>query len=382
MGAYPILGGGGSGSGTPAGSTGQIQWNDNGAFGAESNLFWDQSNNYLGIGTSSPISHLEVTGFTLGGASGANNLLRVAGTFNATNTATARGVSVDVTSAGSSAQNQEALAIDLNAGYTGGSITSGLVANNFVAGTGTGSWTISSGNFGVRFNARGTTAGHNVGALGNAQSSSSLNLGILGRAVNAGNSPALNIGGAAKAASATVNVGFFAGLSDAPPSFSASAALIADNMAVASAIFLARDNGTTTFTIADGGAVTSTSSIKSSNATAGVGYDTGAGGTVTQGAGSGKATGVTLNKVCGQITLNNATLNAGAEVGFTFTNSAIAATDVVIVNVATGATADSYIVDVDAVAAGSCRIVLTNVSGSNLGEAVVLNFAVIKAVAA
>lgn len=380
MGAYPIFGGGGSGSGTPAGSTGELQWNDNGAFGAESNLFWDQSNNYLGIGTSIPTSHLEVTGFTLGGASGANNLLRVVGTLAAVNTATARGVAIDVTSAGSSAQNIEALALDLGAGYTGGSITSGLACSNFVAGTGTGSWTISSGNFGVRFSARGITAGHNVGALGNAQSSSSMNMGLLGRAVNSSNSPALNMGGAGKAASGTVNIGWFAGLSDATPSFSASCALVADNMAVAAAIFTARDNGTAVFTIADGGAVTATSSIKSTNATAGIGYDTGAGGTVTQN--TSKSTGVTLNKVCGQITLNNATLNAGAEVGFTLTNSAIAATDVVIVHPATGATADAYIVDVDAVAAGSCRIILTNVSGSNLGEAVVLNFAVIKAVAA
>jgi len=39
---------------TPAGSTGYIQFNDNGNLGADSNLFWDNTNKYLGIGTASP----------------------------------------------------------------------------------------------------------------------------------------------------------------------------------------------------------------------------------------------------------------------------------------------------------------------------------------
>jgi hypothetical protein len=120
--------------------------------------------------------------------------------------------------------------------------------------------------------------------------------------------------------------------------------------------------------------------ITSAGATAGIGYATGAGGTVTQA--TDKSTGVTLNKVTGQITTHNATLDAGAEVGFTVTNSAVAATDVVIVNIASGATADSYNVGIDAVASGSFRITLTNVSASNLGEAIVLNFAVLKGVTA
>ena len=111
-----------------------------------------------------------------------------------------------------------------------------------------------------------------------------------------------------------------------------------------------------------------------------VGYSTGTGGTVTQGSGSGKATGVTLNKRCGQITLNNASLAAAAEVSFTFTNSNIAATDVVYVCIASGATAGAYNVQVDAVAAGSCRISVGNMSSGSLSEAIVLNFIVIKAV--
>ena len=42
------------GGGTPAGSSGQLQFNNAGAFGADANLFWDDTNNRLGIGTASP----------------------------------------------------------------------------------------------------------------------------------------------------------------------------------------------------------------------------------------------------------------------------------------------------------------------------------------
>jgi hypothetical protein len=109
-----------------------------------------------------------------------------------------------------------------------------------------------------------------------------------------------------------------------------------------------------------------------------VGYSTGTGGAVTQI--TSKATGVTLNKRCGQITMNNASLNAAAEVSFTLTNSVIAATDVVMVCIGSGATAGAYNVQCDAVAAGSCRISIGNMSSGSLGEAIVLNFVVIKAV--
>lgn len=53
----------GSGGGTPAGSTGQIQFNDAGAFGADSNLHWDNTNKRLGVGTASPAAPLEVSGY-------------------------------------------------------------------------------------------------------------------------------------------------------------------------------------------------------------------------------------------------------------------------------------------------------------------------------
>ena len=110
-----------------------------------------------------------------------------------------------------------------------------------------------------------------------------------------------------------------------------------------------------------------------------VGYSTGTGGTVTQA--TDKSTGVTLNKRCGQITMNAASLAAAAEVSFTLTNSVIAATDVIMVSIASGATAGAYSVQCDATAAGSCRISVGNRNTGSLGEAIVLNFVVIKSVA-
>lgn len=99
------------------------------------------------------------------------------------------------------------------------------------------------------------------------------------------------------------------------------------------------------------------------------------GGTVTQA--TDKSTGVTLNKPSGQITTSDASLAGAAEVSFTVTNSEVAATDVVIVNVASGASTGTYIASVSAVAAGSFDITLSNV-GATAGEALVLNYVALK----
>lgn len=110
-----------------------------------------------------------------------------------------------------------------------------------------------------------------------------------------------------------------------------------------------------------------------------VGYATGAGGTVTQA--TNKATGVTLNKQSGAITMNGAALAAAAEVSFTVTNSTVAAADVVIVNHASAGTGGAYAVSAHALAAGSFRIMVGNMSAGSLSEAIVINFVVIKGAA-
>ena len=113
-------------------------------------------------------------------------------------------------------------------------------------------------------------------------------------------------------------------------------------------------------------------------ATTSIGYAAGAGGTVTQQ--TNKTTGVTLNKLCGQITMNGAALAAAAEVTFTVTNSTVAATDVVVVCVQSVGTAGAYFVTVGAVANGSFAITVGNASTGSLSQALVLNFAVLKGI--
>jgi hypothetical protein len=127
------------------------------------------------------------------------------------------------------------------------------------------------------------------------------------------------------------------------------------------------------------GNVAATTTILSSGPTSGIGYGTGAGGAVTQI--TNRTTPVTLNKVAGQITLVSATTTVSTFASFTVTNSAVAATDVVIVNFASGATADRYSLSVTAVAAGSFRIQIHNIVAVAVAEAPVINFAVIKGVA-
>lgn len=106
----------------------------------------------------------------------------------------------------------------------------------------------------------------------------------------------------------------------------------------------------------------------------------GTGGTVTQA--TSRTTGVTLNKLSGQITLFASTSLAGhASNEFTLTNSYIDATDVVHVCFASGLTGASYGLTVTAVSAGSCKITLSNFSNTATPtDTPVLNFVVIKGV--
>jgi len=110
-----------------------------------------------------------------------------------------------------------------------------------------------------------------------------------------------------------------------------------------------------------------------------LGYTAAAQGTVTQQ--TSKSTPVTLNKSAGQITMNNATLNATTSVNFTFNNSFISANDTVILTLAnSGATPGSYTAIVSALTTGAATITVRNISAGNLSEAIVLNFALIHCV--
>lgn len=111
--------------------------------------------------------------------------------------------------------------------------------------------------------------------------------------------------------------------------------------------------------------------------TAGLGYATGAGGAVTQA--TNKSTGVTLNAPTGRITMNGAALNANTTVSFTLTNSAIASTDLLVLNHVSAGTAGSYALNAQC-ASGTASINVRNITAGNLSEAIVIGFAVIKSV--
>lgn len=114
--------------------------------------------------------------------------------------------------------------------------------------------------------------------------------------------------------------------------------------------------------------------------TAHIGYETGAGGAVTQITDA--TTGVTLSKPCGQITTVALTTAAAAEERFTVTNTLVAATDCIVLST-TYDGAGTPVLAVQKVAAGAFDIVITNVHAANAFNAVmVINFALIKAVAA
>lgn len=109
----------------------------------------------------------------------------------------------------------------------------------------------------------------------------------------------------------------------------------------------------------------------------GLGYATGAGGTVTQG--TSRSTGVTLNKLCGTITMFSAAQSADAAVTFTLTNSFIASTDFILVQHISATNGGAW--DFSVVAgSGSCTITVRNTSGGSITEATPLRFTIIKAV--
>jgi hypothetical protein len=108
----------------------------------------------------------------------------------------------------------------------------------------------------------------------------------------------------------------------------------------------------------------------------GLGYGTGAGGSVTQL--TSRTTGVTLNKPTGAITMFTAAGSVTAAT-FTVTNSFVAATDTISVNQKSGTNLYNFIVT--AVAAGSFNITFYT-TGGTASDAPVINFNVIKGVTA
>jgi len=130
------------------------------------------------------------------------------------------------------------------------------------------------------------------------------------------------------------------------------------------------------YTVTHSAGVLTFSGAVLSSGTGGVGYATGAGGTVTQA--TSRTTGVTLNKTSGAITLFSVA-GSTTPATFTVTNSTVAATDTIILNQKSGT--NLYILLVTAVAAGSFNVTVYTTGGTT-AEAPVINFNVIKGVTA
>lgn len=91
-----------------------------------------------------------------------------------------------------------------------------------------------------------------------------------------------------------------------------------------------------------------------------------------------KSTGVTLNKLTGDITLNAASLAAGTVVSFVLTNSNIAASSLVNVAHNSAGTMAGYTIAATP-SAGSATIYVRNNTAGALAEAIVLRFAITQA---
>lgn len=233
-----------------------------------SEFFWNNTNKTLGLGTTSaPTSKLHIIAGTLT-QSTKNYGLHITATMPTSYTYRPIGLFLDITSAGtqstSAAYPQESFNVNLNAGYTGSISTRAIIATNAAAGT---AGTIVSsgtpaGNQGVAFGAVGNTTGNNFGASGFARLGN-ISIGVCGRAgylTNNDNKTGAKYVGVVgitrndTGAGSTSTGGYF-GLDISNPTF-ANAALICDNSDAAYDIFVARDNGSVKWSIADGGNTT------------------------------------------------------------------------------------------------------------------------------
>jgi hypothetical protein len=124
--------------------------------------------------------------------------------------------------------------------------------------------------------------------------------------------------------------------------------------------------------------IASNSTILANGNSSKIGYDTGAGGSVTQGSGA-KTNSVTINRPTGIIVTDNAALAANTSVTFNVSNTVISATDIVVVSHIAGGTLGSYNFAV-APAAGNANITIRNITAASLSEALTLRFIVIKSV--
>lgn len=129
--------------------------------------------------------------------------------------------------------------------------------------------------------------------------------------------------------------------------------------------------------------IAATGAIRSSSATASMGYATGAGAAVIQL--TNRTTGVTIDTPTGKITTDTTSLAAEGTAKFTVTCAAVAIGDTVVVSQQSGSNSGGTIVHVTTVANGSFQIAVHNgnvAAGTAETGAIIINYAIIKGVAA
>jgi hypothetical protein len=322
---------------------------------------------------------MNIVGTALSGGSATDNWLNVTGTLPTVSTNIMSGGNFQITSAGSSAQNQYALNVDLYAGWTGSASSQAGRFVNVAAGTGStylgsgsGNYAPNTGNRGLTTAARATTTGTNIGNLADA-SGGNTNYGIWSSATTAKNS-AINVGAfitGLNTGTTPTYVGAFIGNVDyntSAPTLTNSA-LILDNGSTTAAILTARDNGTAVVTIADGGLQTNTAGLNLSGASSPlqVGGSAGTSGQVLTSAGAGATpTWTTLSGVIGGSTgsTDNSMLRADGTGGATLQNSGVIVDDTGNMTIGTDANTARTIT-----AGGSNSNVSISIDGKGTGGA-------------
>ena len=124
--------------------------------------------------------------------------------------------------------------------------------------------------------------------------------------------------------------------------------------------------------------IASNSTILANGNSSKIGYDTGAGGSVTQGASS-KLNAVTLNRPTGTIVTSNSSMPGQSTVLFNLSNTVIESTDIVLITHISGGLLGGYNISATP-ANGNADIWIRNITNSSLAEELTLRFVVIKSV--
>ena len=214
------------------------------------------------VGSTGSAVQSTATPVSIGGevkADGTESFINVTGTLPASGSAETYGTKIAVTGAGTAAYPQTALRVDLAAGYTGVYNTAAVYGKNASAVNNPGA-VMTQGVVG-----EASSAKENVGVFGKALAAADVNIGIGGTAATGSSNSSVGVFGGVNPVSGTearaygvvgilnagnTSAGIASGLIAA-----GSAAAMFDNRDAGLPILLAKDNGTTVFSINDGGAI-------------------------------------------------------------------------------------------------------------------------------